>query len=68
MVFVVQVYRGNRVSGRWEDVKDRRNFELARGDAWALSQKKSEGSYGALTRVIIRSEAVLCRFGQLDRK
>lgn len=62
-MFIVQVFRGNK----WADIKKRKSFELARGDAWHMSLQK-DANYGGLTRVIVRNENVIVRFGQKDLK
>ena len=65
MKFIIQEFH----APKWVDVSRARTLDSARGDAWGRSAYFMDGSranagYGRLTRVIVRAEIVLCRYGQ----
>lgn len=62
-MFIIQIFEKNK----WIDVGKRKDFDKARGDAWALSIK-GKTDYGDLTRVIVRTEIALSRYGQKESK
>ena len=58
-MFIVQEFKGNK----WVDACRKRAYRSAVGEAWHLSVKGSR-QYGNLTRVIVRTEVVIDRYGQ----
>lgn len=60
-MFIIQIYKDHK----WQDIHSRRTYENAVGDAWEASLH-TDGPYRKLTRVIVRVEKVLKRFGQKE--
>ena len=61
MQYIIQFY----TQGMWHDhYQRRRKLALAEGDAQALSKRRIKNGYGGLTRVVLRQERTIRRYGQ----